>query len=139
MTDNGNQYEEDLSLLGPSNFISSSEKWGCSSTGVYMDNENADYIATNKFSLNVAGPEFYQTARLAPISLKYYGLCLMKGSYKVQLRFAEIMYSNDQTYSSLGQRIFNVSIQVSKVLTLTNSRQCTYFCCSKYFQTVSLV
>lgn len=127
MTDNGNQYEEDLTLSEASQFFSSYEKWGYSSTGIYMGNEKAGYIATNKFSLNVTGPDFYKTARLAPVSLKYYGLCLMKGSYKVQLHFAEIMYTNDQTYSSLGQRIFDVSIQVSK------RRQCTYFCCSKYF------
>jgi hypothetical protein len=111
----GNQYEEDLSTLGPSNFISSSEKWGYSSTGVYMGKENADYRATNTFPLNVSGPEFYQTARLAPLSLKYYGLCMLKGSYKVQLHFAEIMYSDNETFTGLGKRIFDVSIQVRKI------------------------
>lgn len=78
-----------------------------------MGNQDASYIATNTFSLNVTGPEFYKTARLAPTSLKYYGLCLRQGSYRVRLHFAEIMFSNDSTYSSLGRRIFDVSIQVS--------------------------
>ncbi|KAL5555171.1 hypothetical protein UlMin_037407 [Ulmus minor] len=31
--------------------------------------------------------------------------------YKVQLHFAEIMYTDDQIFSSLGKRIFDVSIQ----------------------------
>ncbi|RXH84042.1 hypothetical protein DVH24_026941 [Malus domestica] len=107
----GNEYEEDLSTVGQSHFISTSEKWGYSSTGVYMNKDKADYIATNTFSLNVDGPDFYQTARLSPLSLKYYGLCMLKGSYKVQLHFSEIMYTDDQTFSSLGKRIFDISIQ----------------------------
>lgn len=111
----GNEYEEDLATEGPSYFYSSSEKWAYSSTGVFTGNGDATYKANNTFGLNVNGSEFYQTARLAPNSLKYYGLCLRKGSYKVRLHFAEIMYSDDQTFSSLGKRLFDVSIQVSKV------------------------
>ncbi|KAB1202734.1 hypothetical protein CJ030_MR8G002234 [Morella rubra] len=110
----GDYYEEDLSKDGASHFSSVSEKWAYSSTGVYMDKSSSSYITTNTSSLNVDGP--YKTARLAPLSLKYYGLCLRKGSYKVKLYFAEIMFSDDQTFSSLGKRIFNVSIQGNLVL-----------------------
>ncbi|XP_059662763.1 probable LRR receptor-like serine/threonine-protein kinase At1g53430 [Cornus florida] len=96
--------------LGPSQFYVSEGKWACSSTGVFMDNIiYASYKANNSFSYEL--DEIYRTARLAPTSLKYYGLCLRKGSYKVRLHFAEIMFSDDQTYSSLGKRIFDVSIQ----------------------------
>ncbi|KAJ4843181.1 hypothetical protein Tsubulata_016362 [Turnera subulata] len=107
----GNEYAEDLTAGGPSNFASESERWAYSSTGVYMNNEKADFRAGNAFGLNVTGGEVYQTARLAPQSLRYYGLCMRPGSYKVKLHFAEIMYSHDQTYSSLGRRIFDISIQ----------------------------
>ena len=108
----GNEYEGDIIPDGRSQFVSSiSEEWGYSSTGVFMDKDDTPYRAQNTFSLNVTG--IYETARVAPLSLKYYGLCLRKGSYKVKLHFAEIMFSNDQTFSSLGRRIFNVSIQVS--------------------------
>jgi hypothetical protein len=107
----GNEYEPDLNSEGVSQFSSSSEKWAYSSTGVFTANDDAPYIAKN--ISNVFGPEFYQTARLTPLSLKYYGLCLRKGSYRVKLYFAEIMFSDDQTFSSLGKRIFDVSIQVS--------------------------
>lgn len=109
----GNDYEEDLTNRGPSYFFSSSDKWAFSSSGVYVGLQAASYIATNTFSLNVSGPNFYNTARLAPNSLKYYGLCLQEGSYRVRLHFAEIMFSSGSTYSSLGRRIFDVAIQVS--------------------------
>ncbi|GAB4849322.1 hypothetical protein Ancab_004123 [Ancistrocladus abbreviatus] len=117
MSYEGNEYEEDSSPLGPSTFYSSSSnKWAYSSTGTYIFNDKANFIASNTFNLNVTGPEYYQTARLAPSSLKYYGLCLRRGSYRVQLHFAEIMFSDDQTYSSIGRRIFDVSIQGTPVL-----------------------
>ncbi|KAJ7981864.1 putative Kinase [Quillaja saponaria] len=106
----GNEYDEDQNPEGISNFVQK-ENWAYSSTGFYIGKANANNIATNTFSLNISGPEYYKTARLSPISLKYYGLCMLKGSYKVQLHFAEIMYSDDQTFSSIGKRIFDVSIQ----------------------------
>ncbi|GLT54533.1 hypothetical protein SLA2020_277250 [Shorea laevis] len=106
----GNEYEKDLNPEGASHF-SSFEKWAYSSTGVFTVYDDLPYIEKYTSSLNVSGPEVYWTARLAPLSLKYYGLCLRKGSYRVKLYFAEIMYSDDQTLGSLGKRIFDVSIQ----------------------------
>ncbi|KAJ6776163.1 PROMASTIGOTE SURFACE ANTIGEN PROTEIN PSA [Salix koriyanagi] len=105
----GNEYEDDATPGGAAEFASS-ERWGYSITGAYIGTDNGAYRATNSFVLNVTG--FYQTARLAPQSLKYYGLCMLAGSYKVQLHFAEIMFSNNQSFSSLGRRIFDISIQV---------------------------
>ncbi|KAJ8755708.1 hypothetical protein K2173_022701 [Erythroxylum novogranatense] len=116
MNAENNEYEEDLTTRGPSSFVSVAEKWGYSSTGLYMGNDDANFIAGNSFNLPVTGADFYKSARLAPQSLKYYGLCLRKGSYKVRLHFAEIMYSNDTSFSSLGRRIFDVSIQGNQVL-----------------------
>ncbi|KAL2496549.1 putative LRR receptor-like serine/threonine-protein kinase [Forsythia ovata] len=40
-----------------------------------------------------------------------------RGSYRVRLHFAEIIYTDDSTFSSLGRRIFDVSIQGEVVLT----------------------
>ncbi|KAF7822595.1 putative LRR receptor-like serine/threonine-protein kinase [Senna tora] len=111
----GNEYEEDQNRDGMS-YFGQKENWAYSSTGVYMNNDDADYVASNTFSLNINGSQYFQTARLSPMSLKYYGLCMLKGNYKVKLHFAEIMYSDDQTYSSLGVRIFDVSIQGFKYL-----------------------
>lgn len=111
----GNEYDKDQDGRGASHFLADYlERWAYSSTGVFIGKESTPYIAKSTSSLNLMGPEFYQTARVAPNSLKYYGLCLQKGSYNVRLHFAEIMFTNDQTYSSLGKRIFDVSIQVSE-------------------------
>ncbi|KAG6689042.1 hypothetical protein I3842_11G156300 [Carya illinoinensis] len=107
----GKEYEADSNRGGFSQFSSPSYKWAYSSTGVFTGKQETSYLAESSGSLNVTGPDFYQTARLSPLSLKYYGLCLRKGSYKVKLYFAEIMFSDDQTFSSLGRRIFDVSIQ----------------------------
>ncbi|GMH25915.1 hypothetical protein Nepgr_027758 [Nepenthes gracilis] len=114
MNYDGNDYDEDFNPLGPSYFaFSDSTKWAYSSTGVFSQyDDNADFIASNPYNLNVTS--IYQTARLSPLSLRYYGLCLRKGSYRVQLHFAEIMYSNNQ--SSIGRRIFNVYIQGNLML-----------------------
>ncbi|XP_028772712.1 probable LRR receptor-like serine/threonine-protein kinase At1g53430 isoform X1 [Neltuma alba] len=112
---NGHEYEDDLNPDGIS-FFNFQNNWAYSSTGVFMNNDSAAFVATNSSSLNGSSPEYYQTARLSPLSLKYYGLCMMKGKYKVKLHFAEIMFSDDQTYSSLGVRIFDVSIQGVKYL-----------------------
>ncbi|CAN1335344.1 Probable LRR receptor-like serine/threonine-protein kinase At1g53430, partial [Linum perenne] len=105
----GEQYDEDLTTQGPSTFYSVSERWAYSSTGIYLGNSKADYVASNSFGQNVTS--VYANARLAPQSLKYYALCMLKGSYTLKLHFAEIMFSNDQTFSSLGRRIFDISIQ----------------------------
>ncbi|KAK0601336.1 hypothetical protein LWI29_023271 [Acer saccharum] len=113
----GNNYEEDLNFKGPSNFASIDNRWAYSSSGVFIsNNEGAKYITTNQYDLNVRGAEYYKTARLSPQSLKYYGLCMRKGSYKVKLHFAEIMFTDDETYASLGKRIFDVLIQGKLVL-----------------------
>ncbi|KAK1581911.1 hypothetical protein Q3G72_010130 [Acer saccharum] len=81
-----------------------------------MGNQDANSLATNEFHLNVTGADYYKTARPSPESLKYYGLCMRKGSYKVMLHFAEIMFTDDQTFASHGRRIFDVSIQGKLVL-----------------------
>lgn len=107
--------EGDESPGGPAYFFSLPEKWAYSSTGAYIGvGKRVDYKITNKIHSNETYPEIFRTARIAPLSLKYYGLCLRNGRYKVKLHFAELMYSDDRTFSSVGRRIFDVSIQVSK-------------------------
>ncbi|RVW42878.1 putative LRR receptor-like serine/threonine-protein kinase [Vitis vinifera] len=110
-------YEKDDNVEGPSQFFTDSiDKWAYSSTGAFIGDEDGSHLAKNTSALNSEDAEIYQTARLAPISLKYYGLCLRKGIYRVRLYFAEIMFSNDQTFGSLGKRLFDVSIQGNVVL-----------------------
>ncbi|XP_077227042.1 putative LRR receptor-like serine/threonine-protein kinase At1g07650 [Tasmannia lanceolata] len=113
-------YEKDDNLGGASNFVLSTMKnWAFSSTGNFLDN-NRDidiYTATTNSRLYMPQSELYTTARLSPLSLTYYGLCLQNGNYTVKLHFAEIIFTDDKTYSSLGKRIFDVYIQGKLVLT----------------------
>uniref|UniRef100_A0A0D9VE35 non-specific serine/threonine protein kinase n=2 Tax=Leersia perrieri TaxID=77586 RepID=A0A0D9VE35_9ORYZ len=113
----GNIYEDDSSRIGTSTFVLSDDrKWAYSSTGDFVGNPDADYIARNTSKLILANPELYTEARLSPLSLKYYGLCMENGEYSVKLHFAEIMFTEDNTFSSNGKRIFDVFIQGTKVL-----------------------
>ncbi|XP_028755406.1 probable LRR receptor-like serine/threonine-protein kinase At1g53430 [Neltuma alba] len=108
----GNKYEGDNNPNGASYFFASEDKWAYSSTGVETyEYSNSNYIITKVSSLDIVGPDFYQTARVSPVSLKYYGLCMINGNYNVKLYFAEIMYSYDQNFHHTGRRIFDVSIQ----------------------------
>ncbi|KAJ0500501.1 putative protein kinase RLK-Pelle-DLSV family [Helianthus annuus] len=103
----GNEYEEDLTDH-ESYYYYIPERWAYSTNGVFMGNENAPFVAS---PTNVTGGDIYRTARFSPTSLRYYGLCLRSGSYKVRLHFAEISYTDDMTFSSLGRRFFDISIQ----------------------------
>ncbi|KAK1275037.1 putative LRR receptor-like serine/threonine-protein kinase [Acorus gramineus] len=110
-------YDEDSVQVGASTFFQSeSGRWAYSSTGMFVSNSDPKYVASNISAMNVTNPDLYTTARISAGSLDYYGLCLQNGNYNVTLHFAEIMFSNDQTYSSVGRRIFDVSIQGEIVL-----------------------
>ncbi|KAM7530502.1 hypothetical protein LguiB_033912 [Lonicera macranthoides] len=106
-------YEADQNSDGPAKFVSSNENWGTSNTGHFCDrNVTADvYTANNVSILRVNNPELYTSARLSPLSLTYYGRCLANGNYTVTLHFAEIILRDNQSFQSLGRRIFDVYIQ----------------------------
>lgn len=86
--------------------------WGFSSTGDFMD--DGDYQNT-RYSRSLSSsnmPGLYTTARASPISLTYFHYCLENGKYTVHLHFAEIQFTNDKTYKSLGKRLFDIYVQV---------------------------
>ncbi|XP_058100922.1 probable LRR receptor-like serine/threonine-protein kinase At1g53440 isoform X2 [Magnolia sinica] len=101
------EYEADTQQNGISAFYTN-DRWAYSSTGDFTGNDQAPFIATNT---SIANQDLYATARLAPLSLKYYGICLQNGNYTVGLHFSEIIFTDDQTFLSVGKRIFDVSIQ----------------------------
>lgn len=105
-------YSADKGLTTASIFRSA-DYWGYSSTGHFLgDGKNSDaYIANSVSVLSTDNATLYMTARLSPISLSYYGFCLINGPYIVSLHFAEIMFTGNESYSSLGRRAFNVYIQ----------------------------
>ncbi|XVF79034.1 hypothetical protein PTKIN_Ptkin14bG0187100 [Pterospermum kingtungense] len=108
-TVNGTKYETDLNPGGPSTFVQS-RNWAFSSTGIFLnDIEKGTYLVDKRLSISDA--VLYGNARLAPSSLTYYAYCLANTTYRVNLHFAEIQFTNDQNYTSLGRRIFDVYIQ----------------------------
>ncbi|KAK2998884.1 hypothetical protein RJ639_024549 [Escallonia herrerae] len=106
-------YEDDTNSGGPSNFFQSGTNWGFSSTGHFLESDNSKetYIERDTSVLRGNNPDLYADARLSPLSLTYYGYCLRDGNYTVNLHFAEIMFTDDKTYSSLGRRVFDIYIQ----------------------------
>ncbi|KAK1630335.1 hypothetical protein QYE76_004650 [Lolium multiflorum] len=115
----GVKYEADMVPKGANMlYVSQTSNWAFSSTGNFMDNNINDdnYIASSTSKLNMPNSELYAKARLSPLSLTYYGLCMNTGNYTVKLHFAEIVFTNDSTYYSLGKRKFNVFIQGKMVL-----------------------
>ncbi|KAM4092769.1 hypothetical protein ACB094_06G065700 [Castanea mollissima] len=113
LTINGNtMYDEDIEPGQASKFLKR-ENWAFSSTGDFMDDGDITdiYILGNSSKLIMANPELYMTAHLSPLSFTYYAFCLGNGPYKINLHFAEIKFTNDNTYSSLGRRVFDNYIQ----------------------------
>ncbi|KAH7651411.1 Non-specific serine/threonine protein kinase protein [Dioscorea alata] len=119
MTIDGNEYEDNINIQGASYYHPYGEKWAFSSSGYFLGNEDQSYVVNNVSPIvgaSSANTKLYTTARLSPLSLTYYGLCLLNGNYTVNLTFAEIMFTDDQTYAAVGRRFFDVSIQDERVL-----------------------
>ncbi|KAK7324507.1 hypothetical protein VNO77_28110 [Canavalia gladiata] len=116
----GITYDEDIDPAGASVYRQSTNNWALSNTGHFMDNNTRTkplpYTTENETRLYMPDMELYKNARISPMSLTYYGFCLENGDYTVKLHFAEIMFTNDNTYSSLGRRLFDVYIQGERVL-----------------------
>ncbi|XP_056173115.1 probable leucine-rich repeat receptor-like serine/threonine-protein kinase At3g14840 isoform X2 [Syzygium oleosum] len=107
-------YADDSMPPTASNYMGmSGDNWAYSSTGHFLDdNKDSDqYIVDNNSVLSMDNAQLYTKARLSPISLTYYGFCLMNGTYHVSLHFAEIMFTGNESYTSLGRRAFNIYIQ----------------------------
>ncbi|KAJ0081258.1 hypothetical protein Patl1_11744 [Pistacia atlantica] len=108
-------YETENSSLGAASFnVASKEKWAVSNVGLFSENENPTYVGTTQAQvIGTRAPELYQTSRLSPGSLRYYGLGLQNGLYNVTLLFAETAIEDPSTqrWQSLGRRVFDIYIQ----------------------------
>lgn len=99
-------------VYGDSARYLSSSHWGFTGIGDFMDESNYQNSRPIKTTTTTNLSELYSTARLNPLSLTYFHHCLEDGSYNVSLHFAEILFTNDNTYYSLGRRMFDIYIQV---------------------------
>ncbi|XP_034697428.1 probable LRR receptor-like serine/threonine-protein kinase At1g56140 isoform X3 [Vitis riparia] len=111
----GTIYEADNSITTnaaiTSYYVSKLENWGFSNVGVY-----GDRVAYKTNKAEVSGtnyPELFETSRISPGSLRYYGLGLQNGNYTVSLQFAEMVLKDPsaQTWESTGRRVFDIYIQ----------------------------
>ncbi|RWW08139.1 hypothetical protein GW17_00028444 [Ensete ventricosum] len=112
----GTLYEIDSQILTTASYyVTETNKWAVSTVGSFSDASNADYIlySSSQFT-NTLESELYQTARISPSSLRYFGLGLQNGNYTVKLHFAETQILDPPTWKSNGKRIFDIYIQVSK-------------------------
>ncbi|OVA10392.1 Protein kinase domain [Macleaya cordata] len=119
-------FEADLQKQGASTvYLSKKKNWAYSSTGdfISLDEDKVDYVRNSTCGVNLVDAPLYSSARVSPMSLKYFGLCLINGNYSVTLQFAEIIFTDDEDYSSLGKRVFDVFIQGEPVLTDFNIKQ----------------
>lgn len=108
-------YEAENEFIGKATFlVMSTDKWAVSHVGWYSERAYPSYfISTPEQSTGTNNPELFQTARASPGSLRYYGLGLVNGPYTVTLQFSEIGFPplSDQTWKSLGRRMFDIYIQ----------------------------
>ncbi|XVE80838.1 hypothetical protein DITRI_Ditri15bG0012600 [Diplodiscus trichospermus] len=115
---NGIEFEDDSKDFGAATFyVTSTQKWAVSCVGLFADKQN--YVQNTLEQVrNSTTWELYQTSRLSPSSLRYYGLGLENGPYTVNLFFAETSISDRSTLSwrSLGRRVFDVYIQGTRRL-----------------------
>ncbi|XP_024964189.1 probable leucine-rich repeat receptor-like serine/threonine-protein kinase At3g14840 [Cynara cardunculus var. scolymus] len=111
LEDENKDYEADVETGGASYFSMVDRRWRFSNTGHFLDNNGEDNYLPPSTSRVVNNSELYQSARASALSLTYYSLCMAEGSYNVSLHFAEIFFTDDGTYSSLGRRVFDIYIQ----------------------------
>ncbi|KAM7270373.1 hypothetical protein ACFE04_029587 [Oxalis oulophora] len=111
---NGTTYigDQDASE-GVATLYTNKDKWGFSSTGDFMEDNNELNTPTRFIASATSShiPELDITARLSPLSLTYFHYCLRNGSYTVSLHFTEIQFTRDESYGALGKRIFDIYIQ----------------------------
>ncbi|ONK65773.1 uncharacterized protein A4U43_C06F830 [Asparagus officinalis] len=109
----GTDYDIDnANLTTASYYVKESDRWAVSNAGSFAEAPGADYIINDLSQFqNTLDPELFQTARMSPSSLRYYGLGLQNGNYSVTLQFAETAFPDSSTWKSVGRRVFNIYIQ----------------------------
>ncbi|KAM3284850.1 putative LRR receptor-like serine/threonine-protein kinase isoform X4 [Capsicum chacoense] len=108
----GKTYYADVSPNGASTFFfNKTGGWGYSSMGLAYERRQS-FTAKDPCNLPKTAAVLLETARVATISLKYYGFCFIKGDYTVKLHFAEIGSSKNKGFPPIRpKRIFDVDIQ----------------------------
>uniref|UniRef100_J3M5C6 non-specific serine/threonine protein kinase n=1 Tax=Oryza brachyantha TaxID=4533 RepID=J3M5C6_ORYBR len=105
-------YEADARNLGDASYyVTDQTRWGVSSVGSFFQGTNEMIIYTPQHVQNTVDSKLFETARISPSSLRYYGLGLENGNYTVTLQFAEFTIPETQTWQSIGRRVFDIYVQ----------------------------
>ena len=113
-------YQPDNVKLGPASYyVTGDPTWGINNVGKFMEASNNSYIiySSRQFQ-STLDSELFQTARMSPSSLRYYGIGLENGNYTITLQFAEVDFPDIQSWTSRGRRVFDIYIQVATNLYL---------------------
>uniref|UniRef100_A0A0D3G553 non-specific serine/threonine protein kinase n=1 Tax=Oryza barthii TaxID=65489 RepID=A0A0D3G553_9ORYZ len=108
-------YEAEPTNLGDASYyVTGQTRWGVSNVGKFsLASNGMNIISSSKHFQNAVNSRLFETARMSPSSLRYYGLGLENGNYTILLQFAEVAYPDSQTWQSLGRRVFDIYIQGS--------------------------
>uniref|UniRef100_A0A0E0DNX3 non-specific serine/threonine protein kinase n=1 Tax=Oryza meridionalis TaxID=40149 RepID=A0A0E0DNX3_9ORYZ len=108
-------YEAEPTNLGDASYyVTGQTRWGVSNVGKFsLASNGMNIISSSEHFQNAVNSRLFETARMSPSSLRYYGLGLENGNYTVLLQFAEVAYPDSQTWQSLGRRVFDIYIQGS--------------------------
>uniref|UniRef100_A0A0E0KV84 non-specific serine/threonine protein kinase n=1 Tax=Oryza punctata TaxID=4537 RepID=A0A0E0KV84_ORYPU len=111
-SDNLRYQTDDVNLRAASYYVTGAPTWGVSNVGKFMDAPNGSYIiySSRQFQ-NTLDSELFQTSRMSPSSLRYYGIGLENGNYTITLQFAEFGIEDTQSWKSLGRRVFDIYVQ----------------------------
>uniref|UniRef100_A0A0D9ZQQ1 non-specific serine/threonine protein kinase n=1 Tax=Oryza glumipatula TaxID=40148 RepID=A0A0D9ZQQ1_9ORYZ len=99
-------YQADATNLGAASYhVTEPLTWGISNVGKFMDTPNGTTIINNARQFQATlDSELFQTARMSPSSLRYYGIGLQNGNYTVSLQFAEFGFEDTESWKSRGRR-----------------------------------
>ncbi|ONM13895.1 Leucine-rich repeat transmembrane protein kinase [Zea mays] len=102
-SDNSVYQADNANLSAASYYVAGAPTWAVSSVGLFLDADapNASYIiySSRQFE-NTLDSALFQTARMSPSSLRYYGIGLENGNYTVTLQFAEVDFPDMQSWRS---------------------------------------
>nr|CAB3485751.1 unnamed protein product [Digitaria exilis] len=110
--DNSMYQADNASLGAASYYVAGAPTWGVSSVGLFTNAPNGSYIlySSRQFD-STLDSALFQTARMSPSSLRYYGIGLENGNYTVTLQFAEVDFPDMESWRSRGRRVFDIYVQ----------------------------
>ncbi|XP_047308706.1 probable LRR receptor-like serine/threonine-protein kinase At1g56140, partial [Impatiens glandulifera] len=115
----GNKFKNDSETLGAATVnIGGDHAWAVSNTGAFLSNPQGSKYTTETSSqiTQTLNSELYKSARVSPSSLRYYGLGMKNGAYRIKLHFAEIQMDDDpNSWKGLGRRLFDIYIQGKRI------------------------